>query len=364
MAKQPGFTPWFRTNPVFSLIYGIICFPVYAIARLIPKDPNLHIFGSFYGKEIGLESRRAFELSTAVNKYLITKNRTLLVAGKAEKIVYAFSPRGLVIQIRAARTHYSHAISDLVAPLVMGSVVVALGYGIPVKRVGFSDPKLKWVRNPFAKKLILIFFPYLFNFYCNEVVSPYKFFDEYKLEMYGIASPTLVRPYRVRHFSDVTPKKSNYLFAPTYRNHQTLSNVLDTAGIRDERFLKILEQSNSQLFIHPHYLQIPEVEGIQLPKRVHFLLELEISVSLTRFSGFASDYSSFFFEAAEAEVPIAFVANDVSDYESREQKLLPWFREILEERAFQDLCTAIEALVSGHPNTKSISAVWRNTLGE
>jgi hypothetical protein len=361
MGSTSRYTPLHQRNRVLSALYALAVFPIYLVSILVPKDEELEIYGSFYGRKIGLVSTRAYLESNSKKKFFISKERP---SGESKGLVFwrwAYSPAGLWYQLRASKSFYSHSLSDFISPIVAASVVTSLGYGVPVKKVGFSDPKLKWTLHPLVNKILTQFAPYMFNFYCHQVESPYRFFDEEKLRMYGVARPTIVRSYHGRLSPLDRPNKvKEIIFAPTFRKKSSLRQILTLAGLFSKELELLLVSQGTNIWIHPHYLQISEIPGIRLPRNCYWITEEELDFEKLNQGALVTDYSSVFFEAAESGMRIAFVSGDLEMYLSSEAQLLPWFKNLILKVGHTNIFEAVKSVVDDDDQSMtSLRQLWR-----
>ena len=344
------FVSFWRRTRVRTLVYASFFFPVYLFGLVIPKRQHA-IYGSFNGKLIGDNSLYAFEAAreTSADVYFISKSReAILSAGLGDRAIYAFSPKGLWLQLTAGKTFYSHTIDDVLAPAVMGSTVVALGHGIPTKKSAAADRKLSWVLNPIVKKTLLTFSPYLYYYYCDEVHSPSKFFDQFKLEVYGFSQPRLVRSLmpRLQKRDARESSKNKVVFAPTFRKNQSLKETLTRCGLYSEELQVTLRHNDLELWIKPHYLDEDESNGIHLPARVRWLESPSLNEEIGSFSALVTDYSSVFFDAHFAGLAVGFVNHDLDEYTSTETEIFEWFHELLVKNGVETLSGALAKIAA------------------
>lgn len=335
---------WRLTRPR-SLIYAVITFPVYLLALVTPKKKH-QIYGSFNGQIIGDNSYYAIK---AVNEsspsiYFISKSHEAIAAsGLKEKAVYAYSPRGLWLQLTASKAHFSHTIDDFFAPSIMGATVVALSHGVSTKKTAASDKKLSWIMNPLIKRVILLFFPYLYHAYCNEVHSPSPFFDRYKLQSYGFTQPKLVRAPmpRIQVFDRSSSSAGKILFAPTYRKNQGLAQTLVNAGLYSDELQYVLETYGKELWIKAHYMDEAEIAEVNLPFGSQWLRESSLNEHLMNFSSLITDYSSAFYDAHIAGLAIGFINHDLDQFITTESELYDWFQNLVANHGEKSLSAAI-----------------------
>jgi CDP-glycerol glycerophosphotransferase (TagB/SpsB family) len=341
------YVPFWRRSRLRSFAYALVVFPVYLLSRLIPKS-DLQLFGSFNGQDMGDNSLAAFRSSDYSRKFFITKNRKLIpkVSPGENSIVWAYGVRGIALQLRASKVYYSHTVNDFVSPLIVGSVVVALRHGIPIKVNGANDPNLAWTRRPLVKWTILHFVPYLYHYYCNEVASPHEKFDSPILDIYGYSEPRILRVPMLRSLG-LTPKSEStgvVLFAPTFRRNQSFETTLRRAGLFDPKLQTFLVNKKLKIHIKPHYLDLQDAITINYPEHISLLPQIELMGKLADFDLVVTDYSSIFYDAQVLNVPFSFINHDLEEFRSRESDLLAWFLELNATLGAQNLLSAISFL--------------------
>lgn len=344
------FVSFWRRTRLRSLIYAFFVFPIYLVALVIPKKKH-EVYGSFNGQAIGDNSFYAFKAarSSPTPVYFISKSKEAIASSELEnRAFYAFSFRGLWMQLTASKAHFSHTIDDFFSPTVMGATVIALGHGVPVKKSAAADRRLSWIRNPLAKKALLILFPYLYHYYCNEVHSPSSFFDQYKLEVYGFSEPKLARSSmpRIKELGKSSSANSKILFAPTFRKHQSLADTLEGAGLYSDQLQSVLQNEGKELWIKAHYLDEVEVGEIHLPADVKWLRTPSLTENLRDFSVLITDYSSVFYDAHIAGLAVAFVNHDLDQYTTSDTELFGWFQELVVKHGEKSLAKAIAKVSS------------------
>jgi hypothetical protein len=346
------FAPFWRRTRLRSGLYAFVNFPVYLLAKLIPKR-NHSIYGSFSGQLIGDNSLSRFigAQSDGTNHYFVSKSRQAILDSKiAHGAVYSASPRGIWIQLTASRAYFSHTINDFYAPAIMGATVVALGHGVPIKKSAAADRELTWIHNAFFRAFLLTFFPYLYHYYCNEVHSPSPFFDQYKAEVYGYTKPKIIRapmPRMQAKKSEVDCQPRRMLFAPTFRKKQRLLVTLEKAGLFTTELENTLRIENLELWIKPHYLDEAQINEISLPKNVRWLVTDDINRDILQFPALITDYSSIFYDAALAGLAVEFVNHDLDIYRSSDSELFDWFIELSRSYGSRDLAGAMFKVTNG-----------------
>ena len=345
---------WRKTRPR-SFLYALVVFPVYLIGRIFPRK-DVTLYGSFNGRRVGDNSWAAFTNNPDQNAFFVTKSKSeLLRLRDSYRVVSCYSWYGLWLQLRARKVFFSHTIEDFFAPLVIGATVVALGHGIPLKKSAAADRRLHWIHKPLMRFLIMNFSPFLYHYYCNEVVSPHEIFDSPKMEVYGFSNPKLIRQQmpRITSAETIEKKTNKLLFAPTFRNSQSFHQTMSRAGLLEPQLGELIRDRNVELWLKPHYLDRHEAISIQLPAWVKLLDSDEATNSLGSFKGLITDYSSIFYDSVVLETPVAFLSHDVDEYSAGESELFDWYLKILDKQGTASLDLAISKLLDGQGFTIS-----------
>lgn len=346
---QKRYVSFWRMGRIRSFIYGVFVFPVYLLSRVVRKKGH-DLYGSFNGRAIGDNSWYAYNEDGIRPKYFITKSLDLVNKHRdLGTVVYCFSLRGLWLQLSAKNVFFSHTIDDFFAPAVVGSNVIALGHGIPMKKTAAVDKELAWIHNPIVRLIILNLFPYLYHYFCHEVHSPSSFFDSAKLAVYGYTKPKLVRSQMPRNSILNKKKKANnrFLFAPTFRRNQDFQTTLQSAGVYEAKLIDLLSQESIELWVKPHYLDRNSLDDLNLPDPIKIVQFEDINQAFSDFSHLITDYSSVSYDAAVAGLRIAFVNFDIDSYQKNESELFGWYLEIANKFGSESIHDAMTKLIRG-----------------
>lgn len=333
-----------------SAIFGLLVYPIFLLSRAIPKSEH-EIYGSFHGRLIGDNALYSFLTSTADKKYFISKSLKSVKNSNLEPktVLYCFSLRGIWVQLTAKKSFFSHTIDDFFAPFIMGSKIVSLGHGVPIKKSALADQRLAWITNPVSKFLILNFVPYLFHYYCHEVHSPSPFFDKHKLQVYGYTNPQLIRSKMPRTANAAVHKRSTQnriLYAPTFRKYKTFFDTITRAGLFSAELEDLVASSGMELWIKPHYLDKDEIESIELPDFVRLLNVDDVNSVLAEFDSLITDYSSIFYDASVFGLRVSFLNSDLEEYLDKDTDLFDWFKDIVMDSGKPDLSSALKQIIA------------------
>ena len=124
-----------QKNTLQNLIQFPITIFLSILSRILPKA-NYEIYGSMNGFKICDNSKFLFNNTTFKESYFITKNQNIFEDINLKinkKIIYAYSLKGIYLQLRAKKIYWTHGLNDFIPSLVIGSYIVGLQHGLPGK---------------------------------------------------------------------------------------------------------------------------------------------------------------------------------------------------------------------------------------
>ena len=133
------------------LVNLVFEFVPFIISSILPKNPNIWIFGAWFGNNYSDNSKYLFEYALRVNGlrndcktqcYWIYKNKTNF-NGFGVNFVYCYSIKGIYLQLRSGVAVMSQDRDDFYRPIVAGRTkLVQLWHGFPLKKIG-ADARRK-----------------------------------------------------------------------------------------------------------------------------------------------------------------------------------------------------------------------------
>ena len=341
--RSKRFVPWWRKNYILSSFYAVLVFPVFLLAKVLPKT-HFSVYGSFNGFLVGDNTLYAFRQDVHGRAFFITHNKGALEHCDSN-FVHMFSLRGIWLQLRAENAYYSHSIDDFFGPAIMGSNVVAVGHGIPNKRNASADARNKWLQGKFLRSVILWIVPFLYYYYCDQVESPHKFFDLKKLEVYGYTKPTIIRNELPRlkglEIQTSAERNKNLVFAPTYQMHRSLRNLLELYGFYTQDFEDFMRNTGRKIYIKPHYQDEGNLDRVPLPRFCEWHKSTNDNDNLRHFSALITDFSSIFYDAHRMGLGVVFMNTDIDNYNQNEVALFDWFTVLVKENGTQSITEAM-----------------------
>ncbi|MCR4736300.1 MAG: CDP-glycerol glycerophosphotransferase family protein [Treponema sp.] len=327
---------FYRVNRYWVHLRNILWIPLYFISKIIIKK-DIYIFGSMSGFSIADNSKYLFINTYSSNYYWITKNKDIITQQilPGEYPIYAYSIKGIILQLTAKKAFYTHKIDDFIPPLIMGARVVALWHGVPFKKIGALEkdeiniPGWKKKIRQYRTRLL----PYTYYMYCDEVICPEERFRENYSECFSFVRPeiTIQQLPRVLYAKKCV-KERKILYAPTYRRYRELSDVLKKTYILSDDFVHFLKYIDVSFVIRPHPIDAKCIETMKLESNIVLDSTEDIYESLTSYSILITDYSSIAYDAEALGIPCLYLSDDIDDYEN-ENGLFSSFSSFLRTHA-------------------------------
>ena len=203
MKSYNKYLSFWADNKLYHFIKLFWTFPISIFSRILPKW-NYEIYGSMNGFKICDNSKFLYYENNSENSFFITKNKNLII-GSNKKIIYAYSIKGVFLQMFAKKVFWTHGLNDFIAPLVIGSYIVGLQHGLPGKKT------IQKNRSKLYYKIKNLVLPFMNNDYCHEVWSPNSFYDPYMLEVFYPLRVNVKRRQLLRiEFGPSLPKRKRF----------------------------------------------------------------------------------------------------------------------------------------------------------
>ena len=307
-------------------IKGLFQLPGWWLQRLVRRDPDLWVFGAWYGDLYNDNSRAMFEYvcdrhpeKTAV---WITRSKEVFerIRREGRRVEYMDSRAGRRICRKASVAFVSTAVWDVADSCLNGCKIVMLWHGCPVKQIGL-DARRFLVKDTFSKRLFTAIrravLPWEFIGY-DMFCSLSEFFNPIFCSAFGIreevnAITGLARNDALFEGGDRLaaeierrwPASTKIIYMPTFRDVVSGSgqafNPFAGFGFDAARLGAVLEEKNMVFIYKGHYydLQHGGAGESALPERFMCVNDKDFD-NLYSFLGgmdiLITDYSSVFFD--------------------------------------------------------------------
>ena len=310
--------------------------PLYLIAKIIPKDKNIWIFGAWFGEKYGDNSKYLFEYVNKnhpeIRAIWLTKNKETLniIRKKGYKVYYSYSFMGYLYSLRACFSFISTGFNDI-NHFVFTKFYINLWHGIPLKKIVYDDKLVNSIRyDTLFHKLIRIIFPFI-----RKPEDFYKVIASSKDE-----TITLSTAFRknINNILATGLPRNDIFFQKKLQNKREMINVIYMPTHRNEGELDIkelflnnidlinnsLEKNSIILHIKLHYYHMKDMNQLKYTN-IKLLfdddIEQDIYSKINIFDILITDYSSIYFDYLLSDKPIIFAPFDYEEYIKRDREL-------------------------------------------
>lgn len=368
-----------------KLIGSLILLPLYWFSYIVPRNPKLWVFGSWFGKRYSDSSRYVFEY---VNKYekdiraiWLTRdpNITKHLRSQGYEVYPVRSLKGYWYTCRAGAALFTVNITDINTLGASKLLKFQLWHGIPLKKIVYDDaynhPKqyesFVWQKLFKLKRLVLPFKDVYGKWDLVASTSPAVstiFQSAFRLSKEHI--PITGSP-RADIILDDSPSKPAVIqdthrdgdggitkriaYFPTHRIHthelSKFINSMETSGIPE-----FLEDQRAVLYIKLHYYNLEQHSHAIRSKRVILLQEHQfpdINYLLPWIDILITDYSSVFYDYLLLERPIIFTPFDLSNYLTHDRELYGDYDQLTPGpkcSTWEEVLNELHQLISGQDN--------------
>lgn len=305
---------------------------LYTIVRffvgLIPKNRNLILFSSWFGKKYCDNSMFQFEYLRGngdFSVYWYTKNKDLYQSLKSKDIpsIYSKSLRGVWMQIRAIMLVSTIQFDDFNRMFLKKCIYLDLNHGAPGKPGGVKLPNgNSWF--DFCKKDVSMYIIAASKFGADLVTSYFNtdfshciFCNQPRIDV--LFDPSLQEGKNLQ-VAELKKEKRIISYLPTHRHSG--KKIMDMSEILDLRSIQYFcEKNNSVFLIKKHFYHKNEVEDFgKYPNIIDITHDdIDTQVLLAQTDILVTDFSSCFVDYLPTDRPIIYYAYDYDEYMANER---------------------------------------------
>ena len=325
---------------ILRLISNIIYIPFWHLLRGFPRNPNLWVFGAWFGEKYTDNAKELFEYVTAndeaINAVWITRNKYIYNKLNQQNIKCYMnnSFKGIFICMRAKLFIFSSTKYDINPLLTNGATKIQTWHGAPMKQIGLDN-----IFNKYGKKqnLIKLLFPFLYEFDYDYVVSSSAFFDAFLCSAFDVKKNQVITSGYPRNDVFFKSKKSEYLiylhskfnkpkiifYLPTFRDNEADIDLFFQFGFDLTIWEKYLEETNTLFVLKPHYGSKPFVDKFKSERIIYIKDEQESDLNLFMkdVDVLITDYSGAYFDFKLTSKPVILAPFDIEEYISLSREL-------------------------------------------
>lgn len=311
---------------------AILYFPFYLVSLCFYKSKKICLFGAWQGNKYSDNAKAVFEamsISRDIKCYWIYKNKEQFLEQRNNPyFVYAYSFKGILLQLVSSSFVYSSGYDDFITCLItVRAKKINLWHGIPLKKIGYSDS----INQPQGVKKSLrdfrnIVLPFTSNI-PDYVLSNNEYFDQIMREAFkpklGVITSGLPRNDVLKHrSSSCFSGRFSIIYCPTFRDKSDTLQYFDSNSL--EKIQSFCEKINAEFKIKLHPADshvLPNLSSYHLISDITEQKGDLYSDILNDADVLVTDYSSVMFDFALTEKPVVLYPFDLQDYMSRSREL-------------------------------------------
>ncbi|MBL4866101.1 MAG: CDP-glycerol glycerophosphotransferase family protein [Pseudomonadales bacterium] len=338
-----------------SLIMYFFFLPPYLISKLVPKDENVWMFGSWFGEKYADNSRFLFEYvnneQPRIRAIWISRDRDIIrnLRTLGYEAYYLYSPKAILLSMRCMFSVFVQSNKDdVLMHLNNGKTkLIQLWHGIPLKKIGYDD-QLAGHHNNEEMGVKKLLFPYAFERHdlvisCG-VEDQSNFVSAFRNNNVSITGyPRNDILFRVD--TDKIRTKS-IVYLPTYREgvgHNV--DMFSNFSFDLVEWQKYLSAEGVVLYIKMHPVNVPPDKVVKLlsqSRHIVFLGDVDVGELLTEADLLITDYSSVYFDYLLTGKPIIFAPFDYSNYLQNERDLYYQYEDLTPGPKCKDWCEVLK----------------------
>lgn len=371
---------------IIRLLGSLFLIPLYLFSLIVPRNSNIWIFGSWFGKRYSDGSRYVFEYiinnDSNIRPIWLTRDKKILktLQRNGYEVYYTRSLKGYWYTCRASAAIFTVNITDINTLGASKLLKFQLWHGIPLKKIVYDDhysTESQKKRNQLLYKIKSALLPFKDVYDKWDAVASTSplvsdiFKSAFKLESNQVFITGTPRADIILNKSLIEPKilTSNYNikkrigYFPTHRtNAQPLSDFINS--INSSKLLEFLEEQEAVLYIKMHYYNLKSHQHLVSCPRIVLLQEdkaSDINYLLPWMDVLITDYSSVYYDYLLLDRPIVFTPFDLSDYMSSDRELYFDYASVAPGpkcNSWDEVAQQLELIFSGKDEYRSI----RSTL--
>jgi len=329
-----------------KICYFVLNIMLYWVALLMPKNKNVWVFGSWFGKKFNDSPKALYEYVTTYDESIkavwITKDKVVLesLRNKDYLVYYYLSIKGIYFQLRAGKSFVSTSVhDDLYAPCIGPKTTnVQLWHGIPLKKIMFDTySEEKGNQNIYGK--------------IEKLLTPYnKHRNDYLTVTSVLTQKVMAGAFRLPIEKTIItgfPRNDVFLSAninndknrayrciymPTHRGGDGGNfDLFQKYDFDIQKIDKILCTNEIELTLRLHPFNAPSNElmkQISKSKMIRMDITADIYETISSYDCLITDYSSIYFDFLLTDRPIIFSAFDLEIYKQNERELYFEFDDV------------------------------------
>jgi len=343
-----------------KLFLYLLNLPLYWIAKLVPKDENIWIFGAWFGEKYADNSKYLFEYVNKnhpeIRAIWLTKNDNIIkeLNNNDYEIYKSYSLKSILLGLKAKYSIFVHSnnVDNMLFLNNSKTKQIQLWHGTPLKKIGFDDKLVKYTPS----KIKYFLFPFL------------KVQEDLMIAMSDQDKKNFNTSFKVKQISitgyprndilltNIKNKEYIITYLPTFRdNIGDKIDLFSDYNFDIEKWNNVLSQNNIILNIKMHPVNKPKdklLEKYKSLKNINFMEEVDVTEVLLNTEILITDYSSVFFDFLLTNRPIIFAVFDYEKYITKDRELYYDYDEVTPGPKCKDWSEVLEWIIKFKENSE------------
>lgn len=300
---------------MMKAFFGILFYPMWLIIRLIPRQKNLWVLGSWFGWRYTDNTKALFEFIVNNNPDIIpiwitrSKEVRKMLRSNGHCCYMRNSVYGTYFCLRASVFIFSSGKQDINPLLMNGAKSVQTWHGSPMKKIGLDN---KFAINNYRQELVRKLFPFYYEYNYTYLVSSASYFNDKLSSAFNVPLSNILTVGYPRNDVFYTnqnsmfieqlnknfnnPKKIAYL--PTFRDGATNYDLFFQFGFVTDDWIEFLEENNAVLIMKSHYAAETSKTDLYSDRIINVsdLQEKDVNLLLKDCDKLITDYSGAYFD--------------------------------------------------------------------
>lgn len=364
----------------FNWSYWIQIFllPVYWLSFLMPRDKNIWVFGSTFGKRFA-DGPRYFYLYMSqfqkkkVRPIWISRNKEIVgfLTSKGYEAYYAGSVKGIWYSLRGKVYLYDNYSKDINFWLSGNALKVNLWHGIPLKKIQADNlfdrcrnPLTVWDRWKYALRRISDEKPSHYVLTTSDFLIPIfsSAFRTKRVLTSGYPRNDVLISKKIKNIR--TPIEEKYYSLITNRSYRKMALYMPTFRDSEKQFFQKIDLKEFKQFLeeqeillcvklHPKSKLKEEFKKIEGTNMLVIDADTDPYVFLGISDMLITDYSSIYFDYLLLDKPIIFFNYDLEEYLKNSRELYFDYEEFTpgikaaDEKQLKEVLSNIDKLYCG-----------------
>lgn len=318
---------------MLRLISNIIYIPFWYLLRCFPRNPNLWVFGAWFGEKYTDNAKELFEYVTAndeaVKAVWITRSKHIYSTLKQQNIECYMnnSVLGVLTCIRAKLFIFSSSKYDINPLLTNGATKIQTWHGAPMKQIGLDN---LFDKHDAKHRFIKFMFPFLHEYDYDYVVSSAAFFDPFLCSAFDVRKDQIITSGYPRNDVFYQKKQSEYLiylmgkfenpkiicYLPTFRDNDVNIDLFFQFGFELAVWEKYLDETNTLLVLKPHFASRHLFDKLKSERIIYINddQESDLNLFMKDVDVLITDYSGAYFDFKLLSKAIILAPFDLEEY--------------------------------------------------